>query len=109
MEEDCFKFVDKINLPQLNEQEKLKCEGYVTIKECFESLNKMGNNKTPGNDGLSKEFYLVFWQELGQMMIESFNYSFETGTLSTSQNQVIFTLLEKPDKDTRCIENWKTN
>ncbi|RUA06507.1 MAG: hypothetical protein DSY43_01875 [Gammaproteobacteria bacterium] len=55
-EDECFSFISKLNTPRLNEQEKLKCEGLLTNKECYESLKTMGNNKAPGNDGISKEF-----------------------------------------------------
>lgn len=106
-EEDCFEFVKNINVPQLSKTEKQSCESLLKNKECFESLKAMGNNNTPGIDGLSKEFYMTFWPELGEMMVCCFNYSFKEGTLSSSQNQVYITLLEKPDKDIRLIENWR--
>lgn len=48
----------------------------------------MANGKTPGNDGLPKEFYLKFWNELGKEMVGSFNYSYENGLLTTTQRQV---------------------
>jgi hypothetical protein len=44
----------------------------------------MQNNKTPGNDGISKEFYLAFWNDLGQLLVDSLNYGFEIGALSTT-------------------------
>lgn len=51
---------------------------------------------------------MTFWLELSQLMVdECFNYSFNMGTLSTSQNQVCITLLEKIEKNIIFIENWK--
>ena len=43
------------------EQKKI-CEGELTEKEIYESLISMENNKSPGNDGLTKEFYWIFWK-----------------------------------------------
>ena len=40
------------------------CEGELTEKEVKDALNKMENNKTPGNDGLTKEFFETFWLEI---------------------------------------------
>ena len=34
----------------------------------------MKNNKTPGNDGLSKEFYVTFFPELGQLLLDYYYY-----------------------------------
>ena len=33
-------------------------------RSLFNSNKDMKNNKTPGNDGLTKEFYETFWDEL---------------------------------------------
>ena len=31
----------------------------------------MQNNKTPGNDGLTKEFYETFWNEIKPVLLKS--------------------------------------
>ena len=35
----------------------LSCESIVSEDEMFQSLKSMENNKSPGDDGTSKEFY----------------------------------------------------
>ena len=67
----------------------------------------MTNGKSPGNDGLSKEFYVCFLNELCDSLIMALNRSFEVGQLSVSQCQAIITLIEKKDKDKRVIKNWR--
>ena len=67
----------------------------------------MKNRKTPGNDGLTKEFYLAFFGELGRLMVTTFNYSFSNGELSTSQKQAVITLIQTKDRDVRFIKNWR--
>ena len=49
----------------------------------------MKNNKTPGNDGLSKEFYKTFWDELKTPLMESVNKTFHTNTLNISKRQAV--------------------
>ena len=63
--------------------------------------------KTPGNDGLTIEFYLAFRPLFGRLLVDSFNYAFEFGELSNSQKQAIITLIEKKGKDKRMIKNWR--
>ena len=82
-------------------------EGKLTIDECFKSLNSFGNNKSPGNDGLTAEFYKAFWNVVGDLMVCSLNYAYDHGELSNTQKQAIITLLEKKDRDKRDVSNWR--
>ncbi|KXJ07205.1 Transposon TX1 uncharacterized 149 kDa protein [Exaiptasia diaphana] len=106
-EDECLKFVNQAKTKRLSEENKKNIEVKLTIQECYKSLTSMGSNITPGNDGISKEFYIAFWNELKNDMGDSFNCSFEKGQLTTTQRQVIIALLEKPDKDIRYAENWR--
>ena len=53
-------FLDR-DIPKLDEDLKNMCEQRITEAECYEVLKSFKNNKTPGNDGLSKEWYMCFW------------------------------------------------
>ena len=55
----------------------------------------MASNKTPENDGLSKEFHLAFFDLLGPKLLECLNKVFSLGEFSTSQRQAVVTLVEK--------------
>ena len=67
----------------------------------------MKNGKSPGNDGLTKEFYVCFFNEISPVLIDVLNHSYQTGQLSTSQHQALITLIEKKEKDKRYIKNWR--
>ena len=43
--------------PKINEQENMECEKPITESECFKALSELLNNKSPGLDGFSIEFY----------------------------------------------------
>ena len=57
--ENCHFF--NTNHVVLNEIEKEICETKLCLDECYEILLKLSNNKTSGCDGISVEFYKVFW------------------------------------------------
>ena len=55
----------------------------------------MQNNKSPGSDGLTTEFYRAFWEIISAYVVNSFDYAFNTGNLSISQQQRIISLIPK--------------
>ena len=78
----------------------------ITIEECYETLKTFKNKKSPGNDGLTIEFYRKCWPLFGTVVVNSFNYSYNFGQLSTSQKQAIITLIDKK-KDRIFLKNWR--
>ena len=53
------------------------CEGEVTHEEITEAVKQTQNDKRPGTDGLTYEFYKAFWHLLGKDLVQGFNNSFE--------------------------------
>ena len=53
---DINNFLLSLPLPKINSKFFSVCEKDPTEKELFDALKGMENNKTPGNDGLTKEF-----------------------------------------------------
>ena len=58
----------------------------------------MENNKTPGNDGLTKECYIQFWESVKTPLYNSFIKGKQKKSLSTSQRQAVIKLLEKKER-----------
>ena len=106
-ENDCLSFVTNLNLPKLSEYQQTLCEGKLTRRECWESLLPMGSNKSPGNDGLSKEFYICFIDEIITHLLDALSLAFVQGQLSNSQRQAMITLIEKKGRDKRYLKNWR--
>ena len=53
-------YLENITLPKLTIEQTVSCEGIISEDEVFQSLKCMENNKSPGNDGLSKDLYECF-------------------------------------------------
>ena len=96
-----------IDMPKLTEENKTMLESCITEQELFKSLKTFGKNKSPGNDGLSAEFYIFFWDSLKGLFMKAVQESFDKGELSTSHKQGIIPLLEKLGKDQCFIQNWR--
>ena len=52
----------------------------------------MKNGNTPGSDGLNVEFYKIFWQEIKDIIFESFIYAHDIGELSIDKKQGVIKL-----------------
>ena len=98
---------NKLDIPQLCEDQKQALERPLSKQELCDVIKSMKMNKTPGFDGLPVEFYIVFWPDICDMMLSSFNFSLQNGMLSSSQRNGIITLLPKKDKDPLQIKNYR--
>ena len=104
---ECKRFLDSIPTPSVSlEQNEILAQD-ITLREIREALDSSENGKSPGNDGLSREFYLTYWDKIAPVMLDSFLDGYSKGFLSTSQRQAIIKLIEKKDKDKRFIANWR--
>ena len=101
-EKQCMEYLTDINIPVLSSEMKDLCDNYITLIEIFTALNAMSSNKTPGNDGLTKEFYLAFFETSGPKLLKSLNYALSVGELPTPQRQAVITLIKK-------WERWAIN
>ena len=105
--QDCEAFLDTLDIPSLMPDESDICEGMISVNECFNCLQLMPSNKTRGNDGITREFYMAFFDLIKDLLMFFINYSWEVGELSTSQKQAVITLIEKKSKDKRYMQNWR--
>ena len=70
-------------------------------------MKNMENDKFPGNEGLTKEFYVTFQDDTKATFISSLKQAKKRKELSISQRQAIIKLIEKNDRDKRYIKNWR--
>ena len=89
----CNFFID--NLPMLDDTDKDVCDSDITLDEIYDSVKSMENDKSPGPDGLSKNFYMRFFDILGPMLLKLYENIFEENSLSNSQKVSYITLICK--------------
>ena len=69
----CLDYLKDINTPKLTTQRKMVCEGKLTVKKCSDTLLTMSNGKRLGNNGLTKELYVCFWEDLAHFLLTLLN------------------------------------
>ena len=90
----------------LSDSERDSCEGEFIKDELFAALGGLQTGKSPRSDGLPTEFYKVFWQDLGDILVLVLNENFLIGILTDSQREGLLRLLYKKD-DRRLVKNWR--
>ena len=53
-----------ISIPTLSQERKKVCDEEINEQEVITAMESFSNSKSPGSDGLTKEFYETFWKEL---------------------------------------------
>uniref|UniRef100_A0A3P9LB20 Reverse transcriptase domain-containing protein n=1 Tax=Oryzias latipes TaxID=8090 RepID=A0A3P9LB20_ORYLA len=95
------------NLQQIQASERDLCDSPLSENEVLFSINHLKNNKSPGPDGLTGEFYKQFSDKMTPFLTQVFVESIEKGFLPPTLNQGVLTLIPKPKKDVLLIDNWR--
>ena len=93
--------------PKLSNESKNNLEGELTEKEIINVLKKMKNNKSPGTDGFTTEFFKFFYNDIKVFIKRALNEGYINGKLSITQRQGLITCLPKGDKPKQFLKNWR--
>ena len=105
--EEMDKFLEKHNLPRLNQEEIENINRPITNTEIETVIKNLPTNKSPGPDGFTGKFYQTFREELTPIFLKLFQNIAEGGTLPNSFYEATITLIPKPDKDVTKKENHR--
>ena len=99
----CESWIDEIkqntHIPQISDENLRKLTDELTTDSLAKIIKSCPKNKSPGNDGLPTEFYIVFWTKISQLLLETYKECIAAGEMSTSQKQSIIRLIPKKDRD----------
>ena len=97
--EEMNRFLENFNLPRLNQEEIEIIYDPVISTENEAVVKNPPQNKSPGPDGFTGEFYQNFREKLLPTFLKFFPKSAEEGTLPNSFYEATITLIPKPDED----------
>ena len=105
--EEMDRFLEKFNLPRLNQEETEIMNNQITSTEIETVIKNLSKNKSPGPEGFTGEFCQTFREEIMPILLKLFQKITEEGTLPNSFHETTITLIPKPDKDSTSKENYR--
>ena len=83
------------------------CEAEISLNEIIKATNSKKNpNKSPGNDGLTAEFYKHFSNELAPTLLENYDSWKQLGIIGISSRTGIISIIYKKS-DKKDIANYR--
>lgn len=101
-------FLDSLeSLNSISAIEKDFCDQDILLEEVADAIKHLKCNKSPGNDGITAEFYQLFSDILSPFLLEVFIESIKNHKLPPSMTQGVISLIPKQNKDLLFIDNWR--
>ena len=91
----------------LSDEGKALLDRPISLEELHVALSAMQKEAVPGEDGLTVNFYLTFWNFIKDPLFASFRYAFECGQLSITQRWGLIKLIPKKDKNSLLVASWR--
>ena len=101
------KFLDRYQLPKLNQDQINDLNSPISPKEIEAVINSFPTKKSPGPDGFSADFSQTFKEDLIPVLHKLFHKIEAEGTLLNSFYEATITLIPKPHKDPTKKENFR--
>ena len=92
-------YLQTINLPKLSRTARNKMEAPISKLEIEEVITNLKNNKSPGSDGFSNEFYKKFSDIVTPLLLGAFRHALQTKELPKTWGDAIITVIHKEGKD----------
>ena len=90
----------------LTDEDKDSIEGEITLTEILIAIKALANEKSPGCDGLTAEFYKTFSSVIGNDLVDVINNGFQKGELSITMRRGVIVLIPKGGEK-KLLKNWR--
>ena len=99
-------FLERHKIPKLNQDQVNHLNNPITPKK-IEVIKSLLTKKSPGQDGVSAEFYQTFIVDITPILSKLFQKIKADGILPNSFFEATITLVPKPHKDPTRKENFR--
>jgi len=100
-------FFNNLEIPTVSRESAENLDRPLSVQEITLCISLMQNNKSPGPDGFSAEFFKKFAVQLAPLLLDVFNDSLERGVLPPTLNEALISLILKKDKDPNLCGSYR--
>ena len=94
------------NLDKPNETNIDNIINPLTLSDLHTTLTSC-KDSSPGPDGIPYSLIKLTWNYFGPLLLDSWNYAIQTGSLTHSHEESYLKLLPKDGKDPNLLKNWR--
>lgn len=105
--EEVETFFSGLNLPTISSEQIKRMDAPITEEEIRATILSMETGRSPGLDGFLVEYYKKFVDILAPILPKVYLESFEKGTLPSTFNDALISLIPKKDRDTSDPSNFR--
>lgn len=106
-QEELTDFFSNINLPKLTPDQVEVLDNPITENEIRTAISGMKSGKSPGLDGFPVEYYKQYIDILAPLLQEVYNEAFKLGSLPSTFNEALISVIPKKDRDTTNPANYR--
>ena len=99
-------FLQNLAHPVITDNNKRKMDRVLDSDEILLAIKQLHGNRSPGQDGLTIEFYKTYQEKLVPILYHVYYEAFNS-KLHDSARRGIITLIEKSGKDPLELKNWR--
>jgi hypothetical protein len=92
---------------KLTEAEKEETNKRIEEKELKDALDRVNSGKTPGIDGIEREFLLRFWTFLGTTITQATEIYVAREKLNSFMDRGLIKVIQKGDTTGEELKNWR--
>ena len=90
----------------LSQEDKMLLDAELTLEEIKNALISMKPDRTLGCDGLTREFYVKFFDKLGPHLLRLYEYCISKGRLNASARRGVIQLVPKHGMEGILVKQW---
>ena len=87
------RLLDRARVNRISDCQQRTLNQPITLKEAKSALQGMTNNKSPGPDGLTVEFYKTHFNVLGDAIVSMLNEVVSKNEMATSQKEALISCI----------------